>query len=70
MRWAFNLAAAVSAVLFVAVCVLWVRSYWRADLFHYLPKSEEPGYSRYDLSSAKGEVRIARLRSTPLPPSR
>ena len=27
LRWAFNLCAVVSAVLFVATCVLWVRSY-------------------------------------------
>ena len=31
LRWAFNLAAAVSALLFVGVCVLWVRSYQRID---------------------------------------
>lgn len=30
-RKLFTLAARVSAVLCVAVCVLWVRSYWRAD---------------------------------------
>jgi hypothetical protein len=28
LRWAVNGATVVSAVLFVAVCVLWVRSYW------------------------------------------
>ena len=27
LRWAFNLAAVASALLFVATCVLWVRSY-------------------------------------------
>jgi hypothetical protein len=31
IQWAFNFAAAVSAVLFVATCVLWARSYWKAD---------------------------------------
>ena len=31
LRWAFNFAAAVSALLFVATCVLWVRSHWRLD---------------------------------------
>ncbi len=31
-RQLFNLAAALSLLLFVAVCVLWVRSYWAADL--------------------------------------
>src|SRR5579859_2829443 len=28
LRWAFNFAALVSALLFVATCVMWVRSYW------------------------------------------
>ncbi len=31
LRWAFNGTAAVLALLFVATCVLWVRSYWHAD---------------------------------------
>ena len=31
LRWSLNVAAAVSAVLFVATCVLWVRSYWATD---------------------------------------
>jgi hypothetical protein len=32
-RWTFNLAAAAAAVLFVGVCVLWVRSYFTSDYF-------------------------------------
>jgi len=31
LRWAFNFAAAVSLLLFVATCALCVRSYWVAD---------------------------------------
>jgi hypothetical protein len=31
LRWAFNSAAAVSGLLSVVTCVLWVRSYWWAD---------------------------------------
>ena len=31
LRWAFNLATLVSAMLLVGVCVLWGRSYWRID---------------------------------------
>ena len=31
LRWAFNFAALVSAVLFVATCVLWVRSHRGGD---------------------------------------
>ena len=30
-RKLFTLAAGVSAVLCVGVCMLWVRSYWHAD---------------------------------------
>jgi hypothetical protein len=30
-RWIFNLAAALSAVLFVVVMVLWPRSCWTGD---------------------------------------
>jgi len=32
LRWMFNFAAAVSALLLVATCVLWVRSYWDGDV--------------------------------------
>jgi hypothetical protein len=38
LRWAFNSSAAVSAVLLVGVCALWVRSYWRADRVDLLAK--------------------------------
>jgi hypothetical protein len=31
LRWAFNLASVVSALLFVGVCVLWGRSHWLAE---------------------------------------
>lgn len=31
-RWSFNFAAVVSALLCLAVCVLWVRGYWRLDV--------------------------------------
>jgi hypothetical protein len=34
-RRLFNLAAAVSLMLWVAVCVLWVRSYWASDNLLY-----------------------------------
>ena len=30
-RRLFTFASAISALLFLATCVLWVRSYWRAD---------------------------------------
>jgi hypothetical protein len=31
LRWSFKLCAALSAVLFVGLCALWVRSYWYYD---------------------------------------
>ncbi len=31
LRWAFNFAAAVSALLFVATCILWVLSYRKSN---------------------------------------
>src|SRR5687768_13797652 len=34
-RWLFTSLAALSLLLFVAVCVLWVRSYRACDRFHY-----------------------------------
>ena len=35
LRWGFNGAAVVSAVPFVATCVLWVRSYCRAEAMSF-----------------------------------
>ena len=35
LRWAFNGAAAVSAVLLIATCVISVRSYWAADFCEF-----------------------------------
>jgi len=35
LRWVFNVATVVSALLFVATCVLWVRSYWVSDKLHW-----------------------------------
>jgi hypothetical protein len=31
LRWAFNFATIISAVLFTAVILLWLRSYWVSD---------------------------------------
>jgi hypothetical protein len=31
LRWAFNFAAALSAALCLATCVLWARSHWRYE---------------------------------------
>lgn len=34
-RWVFNIFAAASLMAFVAVAVLWVRSWWCSDTWHY-----------------------------------
>jgi hypothetical protein len=41
LRWTFNGAAAGSMVLFAAVIVLWVRSYWSQDVLR-IPLSSVP----------------------------
>src|SRR5580698_7832288 len=35
LRWTFNFSAAVSAVLCVATCVIWARSYWATERFGF-----------------------------------
>jgi hypothetical protein len=35
MRRLFNISAALSLLLCVVVCVLWVRSYWRSDQLYW-----------------------------------
>ncbi len=41
-RKLFNLAAALSLLLTVAVCVLWVRSYWTADVAGFWSRTGVP----------------------------
>jgi hypothetical protein len=36
LRWAFNFATIISAVVFTAVILLWLRSYWRDTGFNYV----------------------------------
>jgi len=45
-RLAWNAAVAVSALLFVAICALWVRSYWVADRFEFPIVHEGPADAR------------------------
>jgi len=58
-RKLFTFAAAVSAVLCVAVCGLWVRSYWRMDESALTWRG-----SRYGLRSDAGKL-VALLSSEP-----
>ncbi|HSU65984.1 MAG TPA: zinc ribbon domain-containing protein [Tepidisphaeraceae bacterium] len=54
LRWAFDLTAVVSAVLFVGLCVLWERSYRHTD---ERIVRERPGV-RYTLRSERGRVAL------------
>jgi len=65
LRWAFDGAAAISALLLVGSCVLWSRSYWRYDL--WLDKQRAVQTS---ISSIRGGVHIVRTNwAVPFPPS-
>ena len=50
----FKFGSALSLVLCVAVCVLWVRSYWARV---YLPLNDWTG-SRWELSVRRGRVTV------------
>lgn len=63
LRWAFNLATVVSAVLLVATCVFWVRSYWWLDVavarfggVVQVPNSEPPDSSLTLYSGTTGTL--------------
>jgi hypothetical protein len=59
-RRLITLAAGLSGVLFVAVCVMWVRSYWRCDNIAQVTNAAEPdGRRHYDargISSEAGRI--------------
>src|SRR4051812_36109098 len=68
-RKLFTLAAAVSAVLCIAVCALWVRSYWRGDLIeHGSVEGDPPSVMRgWGLLSAREAIGVRWVRMT-VPP--
>ena len=61
-RRLLNLLTALSLVLCVAVCVLWVRSHWRADHFQY-GRVQFPGLRMtedgYNATSARGGLSLS-----------
>jgi hypothetical protein len=62
VRWAFNLAAAVSAVFFAATCVLWVRCYRTADMVFWTGDAVRGAVWRtrqYQFFSSRGGVLLA-----------
>ncbi len=68
-RRAFHLAALGSALLLVAVLILWPRSYFREDEIRYAPKSADGqgSGSAYALTSIAGRVRWWNGFFSPLP---
>ena len=63
-RILFNGVAAVSALLCVATCVLWVRSYWGTDyvsLSKVWPPLEAPGYVEINAGTVRGRVQLSRF---------
>jgi hypothetical protein len=54
-RRLFHILAALSLLLFVAVCVLWVRSYFVGDGFVWKPADAPPYYRAY---AGRGVVRL------------
>jgi hypothetical protein len=67
-RRLFNLAAAVSLVLCVAVCVLWVRSYTRLDSVTWIRFRTEGGSTRFTCVGASTSRGRLMLRMSVQPP--
>jgi len=68
-RWALDAATVASAVLCLAVCVLWVRSYWWGDWFgrdEFIRGGDRREYASTALSSERGrfEWSATRVRAT------
>jgi hypothetical protein len=61
-RRLLNLLTALSLLLCVAACVLWVRSYWTVDLIVFSPTRDS-----YSVWSQRGEVCLRRLGNTDMP---
>jgi hypothetical protein len=64
-RWLFNLAAAVSVLLCVATCVLWVRSYFIADTLAATAWRDDRQCATDAIYSIKGVVVLYQF-TTPL----
>ena len=67
LRWAFNLAAALSALLFVGVLVLWARSYGPPSGYDHVGGGTTRG--DWTLASARGGLRWQFNFAARLPPA-
>ena len=61
-RRLLNLLTALSLLLCVAVCVLWVRSYWREDQLGYEWSADPSVSHKSEFESDGGEVWVGRKR--------
>jgi hypothetical protein len=57
-RRVFNVLAAVSLVLCVAIVALWVRSYWRHDMLNCFGAARPGAVHNYGITSEQGKVDI------------
>ena len=64
VRRLLNLLTALSLLLFVAVCVLWVRSYWIGSVFGYRAPPSGGVYGNCYLASYDGRLAYSRLLKT------
>jgi hypothetical protein len=64
-RCLLNLVTALSLLLCVAVCVLWVRSYRVGSVFgYYTERAGDGWYRSYSVGSYAGRITLVPLRST------
>src|SRR5687768_9604356 len=67
-RHVFTLLAALSLLLCVAACVLWVRSYSQFDSVHYFSAADSQNAQTWFAAQSRwGETAFYRTRSRPSP---
>ena len=59
-RRLFTFVSAVALLPCVAVCALWMRSYWRADFVEYEASDDGPGLDTLSIASSKGRLAFCR----------
>ena len=71
-RWLFTLGAALSLLLCVSTCVLWVRGYWHVDTVegHYgwYPQPEHWNSRWFGVQSYPGTIKFSLVRNDFAPP--
>ena len=62
LQWLWHGLVVLSLVLFVVVCALWARSYWREDQAGYEWSADPSVSHRAEFESDGGEVWVGRIR--------